>query len=262
MSKPLTVADYEHLRDLSLNKLKAYMGSLPTKKGAKLAYWISDYVRFLEKENCFDSRKLIRYKRGSVVKVHLGYRIGSEEGGLHYAVILDVNNALSNPTATIIPLTSVKPGTDLHHMHFSRVYLGDEIYNLLINKCRSHVSAAINRVNELGSKMAEINSTPIVPDAPDAIKLLAEKEEKESAIQAERAELSQEVNYCQKMLDEIDKMKRGSIALVGQVTTISKIRIYDPLYPRDILSDIRLSAESMNKLDAKIKELFTYKNEK
>ncbi len=32
---------------------------------------------------------LRRYKRGEIVKVHLGFNVGSEEGGLHYAVVLD-----------------------------------------------------------------------------------------------------------------------------------------------------------------------------
>ena len=51
---------------------------------------------------------LRRYKRGEIVKVHLGFNVGSEEGGLHYAVVLDKNNAKSSPVITIIPLTSVK----------------------------------------------------------------------------------------------------------------------------------------------------------
>lgn len=62
------------------------------------------------------------------------------------------------------------------------------------------------------------------------------------------------------MLRDIYKMKEGSVALVGQITTISKIRIYDPMYPLDTLSGIRLSSESMDKLDAKLQELYTKKS--
>ena len=53
-------------------------------------------------------------------------------------------------------------------------------------------------------------------------------------------------------------MKRGSIALVGQITTVSKIRIYDPLYPSDSLASIHLSDVALDKLDQKVKELYTY----
>lgn len=54
-------------------------------------------------------------------------------------------------------------------------------------------------------------------------------------------------------------MKSGSIALVSQITTISKVRIYNPVTKRSTLHGIRLSAESMDKLDEKIKELYTKK---
>lgn len=99
--------EYEALKSDAISKLSSYMDSLDSKHGKILAYWIRDYVRFLEKEKTFDPQKLIRYKRGAIVKVHLGYRIGSEEGGLHYAVVIDDNPQKSH-VATIIPLTSRK----------------------------------------------------------------------------------------------------------------------------------------------------------
>ena len=81
---------YEQLRDAALANLKNLMDTLQsspstTGKGKILAYWLNDYARLLQSEQSFDPKKLIRYKRGSIVKVHLGYNIGSEEGGLHYA---------------------------------------------------------------------------------------------------------------------------------------------------------------------------------
>ena len=52
-------------------------------------------------------------------------------------------------------------------------------------------------------------------------------------------------------------MKRGSIALVNQITTISKIRIYDPKTDHDILSGIRLSNEKLDLIDDEIQKKFT-----
>ena len=50
------------------------------KSAVTLAYWIKDYVRLLGKEiNAPHTYR--RYKRGCVVSVHLGFRIGHEEGG-------------------------------------------------------------------------------------------------------------------------------------------------------------------------------------
>ena len=57
-------------------------------------------------------------------------------------------------------------------------------------------------------------------------------------------------------------MKSGSIVLLGQITTISKIRIYDPKRSDDVLADIRLSSPTLDKIDAKIIELYTKKYKK
>ena len=51
-------------------------------------------------------------------------------------------------------------------------------------------------------------------------------------------------------------MKKGSIALISQITTMSKQRIYDPKVSSDILANLRVSDSTLNLIDAKIKELF------
>ena len=71
-------------------------------------------------------------------------------------------------------------------------------------------------------------------------------------IEARQSALNTELDLFEKMKAEISKMKRGSIALVNQITTISKIRIYDPKTNKDVLSGIRLSDESLDKIDQEI----------
>ena len=268
-------SSYEHLRDQSLADLRNYMDSLPEKKGTILAYWIKDYARFLSKEEEFDPNKLIRYKRGSIVKAHLGYRIGSEEGGLHYAVVIDVANSKSAPTATIIPLTSVKPNTDLENLHPSRLYIGDEIYQALQQKTVSEIQDTNRLLTSLQQRVEKNRQAAL--DIQASMRLVEENKQTESDFSAEDAKaqlaerraitealsreiysLVRKVEHCEKMGREIQKMKHGSIALVGQITTISKLRIYDPMYPSDTLSNIRLSASTMDKLDQKLRNLFTY----
>ena len=51
-------------------------------------------------------------------------------------------------------------------------------------------------------------------------------------------------------------MKKGSIALVHQITTISKQRIYNPKTSKDILSNVKVSDTTLDLIDSKIKELF------
>ena len=242
------------LKNIAIEKLDSYMDSLDPKRQKLLAYWIQDYVRFLKKESNFDPQKLIRYKRGAIVKAHLGYRVGSEEGGLHYAVVMNVDASQKSPTVTIIPLTSVKPGKDVERLHFSQVYLGDEIYQSLNEK----LDKAIDEIEEIRqSLIAKLQELKIELESPDARTRIAERKVAIDLVEKQLNVWEQKKYHAQKMSDEISTMKRGSIALVSQITTISKIRIYDPLYPADTLNKIRLSNESLTKLDETIKVLFT-----
>lgn len=267
--------NYEQLRDNSLADLRQYMDSLPEKKGRILAYWIKDYARFLSREETFDPNRLVRYKRGAIVKAHLGYRIGSEEGGLHYAVVIDTYSARSSNTVTIIPFTSVKEHTDLEHLHPSRLYIGDEIYQALQRKIVAEIRNARTLHDSLSMRIDEnvretvaiqiflrahpdnsgqVESDPFLEEAKAK---LAEYRAVTEALSREANLVEQKVAHCERLHREIQKMKHGSIALVGQITTISKLRIYDPMYPSDTLSNIRLSAETMDKLDEKLRNLFT-----
>lgn len=251
------MSKYEKLRDQGLLSLRSYMDSLDEDKGTKLAYWIKDYVKFLTKESAFDPKRLVRYKRGSIVKVHLGYRIGSEEGGLHYAIVVDVNNELSSPTATVIPLTSVKPKTNLKNLHHSRLPLGDEIFRLLTKRLMDEIALAEKLAANIEEKQKEAEQSATASTEPDAQAITATNRIVAAALQKERNELQAKIDHCKNMLREIQKMKIGSIALVGQITTVSKIRIYDPLFPGDALSNIRLAPATMDKIDDKLRELFT-----
>lgn len=71
--------------------------------------------------------------------------------------------------------------------------------------------------------------------------------------------LEKDIDFCTKIINEIERMKKGSIALVGQITTVSKIRIYDPITSRDVLSNIRMSNETLDKIDEAIINMYTKK---
>ena len=235
--------DYCSLRDSALNDLKNYMDSLDQSRGTKLAYWIKDYSRFLAQEATFDSSKLIRYKRGSIVKVHLGYRIGSEEGGLHYAIVMDCNDSIYSPTLTVIPLTSVKPSVNLSNLPQHRLSIGDEVYMLLMANINAELRAAKQMLKEQQDFLDSIEGERLSP-------------EQRSAFDARMKDFYSRISHYEKMRREASRMKIGSIALVGQITTISKIRIYDPKYPNDALSNIRISSATLDKLDARVQELY------
>lgn len=135
MSKQFTKEDViQNKKDAlkSLNKLLESYINDPTgkhlKKANLISYWLKDYVQYIHYEETFEPAKNISYKRGNIVKVNFGFNVGSEYGGLHYAIVLDNHNSHNSPVVTVIPLTSIK---DNKPVHSNSVELGNEIYRSL-----------------------------------------------------------------------------------------------------------------------------------
>lgn len=263
MSKNMDSSELsQHLQN-AINNASNYLSSLANgtpeqkKKAQLLGYWISDYVSFLKKEDTFDPRNLIRYKRGNIVKVHLGYRIGSEEGGLHYAVVVDVENARSSPIVTVVPLTSVKSSTDINNLHASNLYLGNEVYSRLQEKVTRLQEDYRLQIKEIGVELADVLKRFPETDSPEDQTLTEEINASIDCLQKKMEDTRKKIKNLEKCSSELSRMKSGSIALVTQITCVSKIRIFDPLYPSDVFANVRLSDELLNSLDNKIKYLFT-----
>lgn len=206
-------------------------------KADKLSYWLEDYTNFLNYEKIFEPNSRPKYKRGQIIKVHLGYNIGSEEGGLHYAIVIENNNSIYSPVLTIVPLTSVKDNTNIDKLRKGEIFLGNELYRSLVAKTKTLSYNVNNKIQELK-------------------KCLSDSDADEENILDRIKECEQEVAFLSKLTKEITKMKKGSIALVGQITTISKIRIYDPKSTHDSLGNIRMSNETLDKIDNAVIQLY------
>lgn len=208
-------------KDKSLNRLDLsflkHINLEEYKKSNLLAYWISDFANYHDEERNFDTTKMISFKRGDIIKVNLGFNIGHELGGLHYCIVLDKFDNPKNGTLNVIPLTSKKN----KKYPLSSIDLGNEIYDIL-NKIYTR------EIEKLSSIYNDIWSLP------------SEKVK----------QFTYDFEYIKKMKKEISKMKVGSIALINQITTISKQRIFDD----DIL---RLSNKSLDLLDKQIIKFFT-----
>lgn len=211
-------------KDKSLNRLDLsflkHINLKEYKTSNLLAYWINDFSNYHDEEKNFDTTKMISFKRGNIIKVNLGFNIGHELGGLHYCIVLDKFDNPKNGTLNVIPLTSKKN----KKYHLSALDLGNEIYDSL-NEVYS------KEINFLSNKYSDIWSLP-------AEKVL---------------QFTSDFAYVKKIKDEISKMKIGSVALINQITTISKQRIFDD----DVLRKVRLSNNSLDLLDAQIIKFFT-----
>lgn len=237
-------------KEEAISKLSAYIDSLIESgdpkllsKSDKLSFWLKDWASFLDFESTFSPSSLRRYKRGEIVKAHLGFNVGSEEGGLHYCVVIDKNNSKNSPIVTVVPLTSVKKTTDLNKLHPGSVYLGNELFRNLSSKIDSVDAATHMRLKYVKDQIKKF---------PDSM-----SDEEFNRLNKELSKLESDIDLWKRLKAEILNMKRGSIALVGQIRTISKIRIYNPKTNLDTLSKIKLSNEKLDLLDKEIMRNFT-----
>jgi len=212
-------------------------------KADKLSFWLEDYVKFLSFEPQFKSTSYKKYKRGDIIKVHLGYNIGSEEGGLHYAAVLENRNSIYSPTVTILPLTSVKPHIDTSNLGRGRVNIGNEIFTSLRAKIAAQKQSARDELTEL---RLLIDASREIGDGI------------EEKIDIRIRELNGIIGQIEKEQREIEKMKIGSIALINQITTVSKIRIYDPKTNSGVLSGIRLSTITLDLINNALADWMIY----
>ena len=240
------------------------------KKANLLSYWLKDYVRMVDFEETFDPKRNIAYKRGDIVKLNFGFNIGSEYGGLHYAIVINNKNPHNSSVVTVIPLTSQKGDAHVHH---NDVELGNELYRSLKLKYDTIAQQVQAECEEIDKMLGLINilttavdvalATPAgSPEASEAAsaaqKYMEIANDLKSDWQIKSEQNQKESKQLEKIKAEIDQMKTGSIALVDQITTVSKIRIYDPRNAYGVLSGIRLSPESLDRINSKIKELFVF----
>lgn len=107
----------------------------------KLLLWLDVWLnRYLPNEQNFEYKNLMIYSRGMVVFANLGFKVGSEEGGLHYALVVENDNATTNKTVTVIPLRSLElteNPLDIDEKH--EVFLGYGIFKDEITKAESQL---------------------------------------------------------------------------------------------------------------------------
>ena len=69
-------------------------------------------------------------KRGELYYADLSPVVGSEQGGLHYAIVLDNDNQQSSPVITVVPLSSGQE----EDTYPRDIFLGNELYEKLKSK--------------------------------------------------------------------------------------------------------------------------------
>lgn len=211
-------------------------------KAALLYYWLRNYLRYIKQEETFNPKYFPQFKPGDIVKVDFGFGIGSEFGGLHYAIVLTPSNS-KNSTVTVVPLRSLKLGKESPKtLYKSDVYLGTELFTVLLDrsgKMLDKCSAFIKEVENTDHKTITAKDIARFEKQLDEAKDLLDKH-----------------NIIMK---EISRLNAGTVAIVSQIRTVSKIRIQNPKYLKDALYNMRVDKQATDKIRAVMKYLYNIK---
>lgn len=213
-----------------------------TKRAMLISYWVKTYVRYIHNEDKFSPESVFRLKRGAIVQVEFGYRVGRELGGRHYAVVIDRNNSMHRNTVTVVPLGSIKENTTDDERN---AILEDGVYESINKKLNALITDARRTLQESVEMTTAIESAAV--DDRAALK----------AVQRQKNESAEKlIKQATEWLKEISHLQAGSVAKVDQITTISKMRISQPLQKTHPLYGIRLSNRDLEKIDERLKNLY------
>lgn len=224
------------------------------KRAHLVSYWLKDYSSYILTEDRFNPASLIHYKRGNIVQVEFGYRVGSELGGRHYAVVIDNHNDIHSNTITVVPLKSLKDNYKPNRYSF---ILQKGVYNIY--------SDALNRkIIKLGEKMADSKKEfeQKIQEYKDGSLSLDEYTKYLYANNEKTDKIMSQINILKKHMDELDNLKIGTVVNVGQIITISKMRISNPKINSDSLYGLKLSRYDLDMLNSKLKKLYIYNDSK
>lgn len=224
-----------------LNGWKESSEGAIVKKAQLLGYWIKTYVGLLRREKDFKAASVPRLARRQVVSVDFGFRVGAELGGLHYAVVLDKENGYKGDTVTVVPLGSVKETTkESRH----KKILKDGIFISLEQKAAKQIEEARQLILSVTDD-DELKQLPI--------------DEQILEIDRRHALATKIIGHVNASIDKMKKLRSGSCANISQITTISKMRIKDPVTPNSVLYGVKVSTDDMRIIEDAVKALFIEK---
>lgn len=269
MSKKLSATDVIKHKNTSIATLNKMLDDFiddhtesHLKKADLISYWLESFTKYVKAEESFSPERLLRYKRGSVIRVNFGFNIGKEFGGLHYAIVIDNDNKRNADVVTVIPLSS----SDGKKIHERSVDLGTELFGKVSAIQQSLLQNAIDELEEIQKLKMSFDATVDVlrnfdsPDlTPEILNTLKDAMKVQADISGKEEALQNTIKNIERNKKEFMKMKVGNMALVNQITTVSKQRIYTPKRAEDFLYGISLSAPAMEKINDKIKELYIFK---
>lgn len=251
----------------SSNTLQEIVRNCKNKKFYHLDSWEAFQAKAFKAENKKSGiqKRYLSYKRGTVVFVNFGTSIGNELSGHHFGIVLNKKDSPFNGNLTILPLTSKYKK---YHIPLESELISNVFYSLLEQEKR------IQEVYELldkelfgqhGMIIPEVGEVRNIEDhrivwflerfAPD------KKANEEGMVEYTSVGLSKLVHEVNKKVSTINAYykgkNKGSFGMINSITTVSKYRINKPLNELDPIGHIRVSKETMNRIDREIIKTYT-----
>jgi|GEM_PF-2001451 len=240
-------------------------------RAAVLYYGLFGQLEKLKNEKIFhqnNKKHFISLKRGSIIKIDFGLPLGSEFGGLHYAIVLHDSNA-ANPLVSVLPIKSYKG----NNIYKTDILFDEEIYqairsHLLIAKSiRRHRIKAFKtflrdhnkRIENLFAQATK-EGFSLKKDSFDLLGVIIHGSNQLKTALRESSNIPKEelkkmqdrilrnMNNVKVIAQESKKFKKQSVGITSQVRTLSKIRIKFPSNRFDPLYNIRIDSETLNKI--------------
>ena len=252
------------VKDIKIPKLKYLHRSLDFKSN----------IHFQENEGKI--YKYQKYKRGSVVMVNFGTNIGYELSGNHFAIVLNKDDNNKNGLLTVIPLTSkCKP---------QYLELNDSILDLVLNAQNKYLKMLtdsqktysqhkkelletletaqihMKKIEELMSEDDYISKYSEILDKmfKETNEYITQLEELNSITDKESKEIDENMKKIFLVLEKYNTKNKTSYAMIRNITTISKLKVLKPINKFDPIGKMYISDDSLNKIDEKIREIFTF----
>lgn len=244
-------------------------------RAAVLYYGLHSQFVKLKNEKTFyknNNKKFIVLKRGSIIKIDFGLPLGSEFGGLHYAIVLHDSNA-ANPLVTVLPIKSFKGknyyrtdiifDAEIYEPMHEQLVIAKSIRRHRIKAFRNLLITKNHRVEHLFELAKQEGFTldeksfdllgVIFYGSPELRKALKESQFiKKEDLKKEQDRILRQNNNVETIAAESKKFQRQSIGVTSQIRSLSKMRIYFPINRFDPLYNIKVSEKTLSKINSAI----------